>query len=301
MIIQYCSDLHIEKAKSQINPFSYVNPFGNILILAGDIGSFYNLKQLKDFLVPLCKKFNLVLYVPGNHEYYWFRQKHRKDIEFLYNNVLDFENQIPNLVFLHRKTVKIGDLCISGATLWTHCDLKVLPRYVQIHKLDKHQYNKMNADDFEYLVKADEHCAKNDLYHIIVTHHCPLPSSNSADKYGCLYYSNVDFSRIKKAKHWIHGHTHFNSEVKINGMRVLCNQFMESKKHRGSTGLKPDLYRPSRFIVSPSTLKKNENSKTPPGLIKHESNRLFCHQQRPPNMGFPGGTYRGEESDAYLQ
>ena len=41
MIIQYCSDLHIEHVnKISINPFDYIKPIGDVLILAGDIGSF---------------------------------------------------------------------------------------------------------------------------------------------------------------------------------------------------------------------------------------------------------------------
>ena len=54
MIIQYCSDLHIEHVnKISINPFDYIKPIGDVLILAGDIGSFYFLLQLENFIKPL--------------------------------------------------------------------------------------------------------------------------------------------------------------------------------------------------------------------------------------------------------
>ena len=54
MKLQLASDLHLEYSDSDIP--NLIIPEGDILVLAGDIGSLYNLKQLKSFFNYYCKK-----------------------------------------------------------------------------------------------------------------------------------------------------------------------------------------------------------------------------------------------------
>ena len=68
--IQLVSDLHIEAESTTIDPLSVVTPSAPILVLAGDIGSLYKLKNLENFLSALSKHYIAVFYIPGNHEYY---------------------------------------------------------------------------------------------------------------------------------------------------------------------------------------------------------------------------------------
>ena len=42
----------------------------DILILAGDIGSLYKIKQLTNFFNTIQSYYKHILYVPGNNEYY---------------------------------------------------------------------------------------------------------------------------------------------------------------------------------------------------------------------------------------
>ena len=60
---QYISDLHIEASEEDVNPLDFVNPSYNILILAGDIGSLYKIKQLSTFLesISFSFKFGLII------------------------------------------------------------------------------------------------------------------------------------------------------------------------------------------------------------------------------------------------
>ena len=68
---QIASDLHIEYKNNDVHdPLNYIIPSAEVLILAGDIGSFYKHHQLKSFLKRLCEYFQAVIYIPGNHEYY---------------------------------------------------------------------------------------------------------------------------------------------------------------------------------------------------------------------------------------
>ena len=55
MKLQIASDLHLEYFDSEMS--NLIQPVGDILILAGDIGSLYNVKQLESFFKYYCKKF----------------------------------------------------------------------------------------------------------------------------------------------------------------------------------------------------------------------------------------------------
>ena len=57
--IQIVSDLHIEEYDNVPNPLDFLIPSADILILAGDIGSFYKINQLTDFLTALCNYFKI--------------------------------------------------------------------------------------------------------------------------------------------------------------------------------------------------------------------------------------------------
>jgi len=55
---QVVSDLHIEyENDNTVDPFEYITPVGDVLVLAGDIGSLYKMDQLKDFIDKITKYF----------------------------------------------------------------------------------------------------------------------------------------------------------------------------------------------------------------------------------------------------
>ena len=83
---QIVSDLHIEYKSNDVpDPLTLITPSADILILAGDIGSFYQYDQLKTFLINLCPYFKVVVYVPGNHEYYNKTKNHDDELQLFLN------------------------------------------------------------------------------------------------------------------------------------------------------------------------------------------------------------------------
>ena len=87
--IQIVSDLHIEQYEDVPNPLDFITPSADILILAGDIGSFYRIQQLIDFLKALCSYFKIV-----------FRVCIIRIFKIL-NLIIILFNQTKNTIFIH--------------------------------------------------------------------------------------------------------------------------------------------------------------------------------------------------------
>jgi predicted phosphohydrolase len=71
MILQYCSDLHLEFWENR--DFLEESPLqseGEILLLAGDIIPFAMMEKANDFFDSVSASFDRVYWLPGNHEYY---------------------------------------------------------------------------------------------------------------------------------------------------------------------------------------------------------------------------------------
>ena len=229
---QIVSDLHIEYKNDEVpDPLSLITPSANILILAGDIGSFYKYKQLKLFLERLCIYFETVLYIPGNHEYYTIKTRSPKSINQLYRKFQLIENVIPNLYILNRSSVRIGDVCVVGCTLWSKT-FNQIPRYIcRIHNINTRIYNNLHKLDLDYIKKMINYCSKKKLKLLVITHHCPTFSiikkqRKKRDKYISLYATNLEYLLKKKFVHtWVCGHIHENFDlITEEGTRLVGNQ-----------------------------------------------------------------------------
>ena len=73
MNFQIASDIHIEKLYPSTPKITdFINPVdeAQTLILAGDIGSAYQVVPLRIFFLSCKEHFENVIFVPGNNEYY---------------------------------------------------------------------------------------------------------------------------------------------------------------------------------------------------------------------------------------
>lgn len=228
---QIVSDLHIETMDGVPSALSLIKPSAEVLILAGDIGRIHKYEQLRMFLIDVCQHFQHVLYVLGNHEYYSERGYPNKDMEELYGNILQIEEEITNLRILNRGSVVIGNICVIGCTLWSQA-LVEIPRYiVRIHGITTTKYNKLHYQDLRYIEKMITYCQNKNLKLVVITHHCPTETvikgeKKDSDKYKSLYYSNLDRLLDGTRVHtWICGHLHFNFDIKTrNNTRLVSNQ-----------------------------------------------------------------------------
>lgn len=228
---QIVSDLHIEYKNDNvdIDPLDYITPSCDNLILAGDIGSLYKINQLTNFLKKLCTHFKIVIYVPGNHEYY-VDLKYQiplnlsKLTEILYN----IENEIQNLYILNKSSLTIGDICITGCTLWSLPDIKIPKFLVRIHGINNKIYENKHNSELNYIKKMIEYCNEKNLKLMVVTHYCPTYKAlgQQHKRFSSLYVTNLDYLLDhNKVNTWVCGHIHKNFDfITENGTRVVGNQ-----------------------------------------------------------------------------
>lgn len=231
--IQILSDIHIEYKNDTVpNPLNYIDPsLCDILILAGDIGSLYKYDQLFTFLTELCLYFKIVLYIPGNHEYYYFDDIPKLTFDELTERLYNLEKMIKNLFILNGKSMIIGNMCFTGCTLWSRLKIP-LPKFVKIHEFDSVDYNNLFRKDVKYITDMSHYCKQNKLKLVVITHHCPTYDVlRLYDNLSSLYVSNLDhLLQYKWIPVWICGHTHTNFDiVSKGGTRVVSNQLGKPK------------------------------------------------------------------------
>lgn len=226
---QIMSDLHIENLADNVSIEDFIKPSADILILAGDIGRVHKYNQLENFLKNLCPKFQFVLYVLGNHEYYRVDGIKIKTMDGILEDINQIKSQISNLYILNRSSVIIDDVCVAGCTLWSQANVNIPPYIVRIPEMNISKYNYLFNEDRTYIENMIKYCQNKKLKLLVVTHHCPsylLGLRKKNDKYRSLYCSNLEYILDRKKIHtWVCGHVHNNFDIiSRNGTRLVSNQ-----------------------------------------------------------------------------
>lgn len=257
--IQLLSDLHLE-----VDPDFSAKPLpsADVLVLAGDIGSYQARSRLTgdDFglrrFSPRHGWPTPVIYVPGNHEY----------------DGLDFDETHARLqalcadlgiIWLERQQCVLAGVRFIGTTLWADFDaLGQVQGNRLTHSLQMREKSMRAADyhlrrfhalrDGRPLLAEDvrQHglMCQDWLRHalaqgfdgptVVVTHFAP--SLRSADpRYGltpgtAAFCNSLD-DLLPRAKLWLHGHLHCAHDYMLRGCRVVANPLgYEAKGERAS-------------------------------------------------------------------
>jgi predicted phosphodiesterase len=220
MNILIMSDLHLDcdedKGLAFANSLSSENI--DVLILAGDISCGENIPiTLKYF----CQKFNKVIYVHGNHEYYGAARKH------IISWTFDALAENSNLIWLNNDIVEVDGVRFIGSTLWFQTSAQ--------DYLTSYNYNDFifipSFEDwiFSESIASREFLQKNVSYNdIIISHFLPTKKSLYG-KYKLNYLNNYyindleDLILDRQPKMWVHGHTHQSSNYFLNKTKIICN------------------------------------------------------------------------------
>jgi Icc-related predicted phosphoesterase len=260
MNIQLLSDLHLETHPHFIPE---VAPTADVLILAGDIGSYQAGSVLlgqadEDFgLSRFSPRQDLgawpvpVFFVPGNHEYDGmpFEDAHEK---------LQATCERLDIVFLHQRVVVSSGVRFIGCTLWSDFEALVPrtgPMTQQLKARDKAEraanfYLKKTGTTFQgepFLsdavraqAQADQAWLSKALSEpfdgptVVVTHFAP--SLQSADpRYGLTPgtagFCNALDHLLPQANLWLHGHLHCAHDYVSQGCRVVANPLGYARKN----------------------------------------------------------------------
>jgi predicted phosphodiesterase len=274
MKITLVSDLHLE-----FSPITLVNvQQSDVLILSGDImlaqylheypvnypvptSDRYQLAaSFRNFLKNVSEQFENVIYVAGNHEFYY--GKWYAAIDYLREEIVNY----PNIHFLENDSVKIDDVVFVGGTLWTDCNkedeltmyhLKDRIEDYNLIRDDKYSYRKIKPIDtiirhtrtLEYIKTVILNVRESNSKVVVVGHHAPSHLS-ILERYAHEhlmnggYYSDLSEFILDHPEIvlWTHGHMHHTFDYNIGDCRIVCNpRGYENSKYNEYTGWDPNL------------------------------------------------------------
>lgn len=228
MKLQIVSDLHLE-----FEDYDPVNEGADVLIMAGDCLNAQALHtktntRYHSFLAKVADRFDKVIYVAGNHEFY--QGSWNSTLDYLY----EATDPYPNVHFLENESISIKGINFSGTTMWTDCNrqdpmtwlaIKTGMRDYHAIRDDNANFRKINPNHTILRHKQATKWLATQTRDVTITHH--LPSFKSVDpKYkdstiNPAFASNVE--RLITGKLWIHGHTHSKADYFHNDTRIICN------------------------------------------------------------------------------
>jgi len=242
MKIQYCSDLHLEFSENQRflarNP---LQPVGDILVLAGDVVTFHDLKKRREFFDFVCDHYSAVYWVPGNHEYYG------GDISDKPSHLC--EKLRDNLFLVNNHSVVHGSVRLLFTTLWSRISpqhewdiQRCISDFSTIRyggaKLTAHRFSLFHEESLSFLRNAISEAKQDQV--VVVSHHVPTlmnypavyKSSPLTEAFAVELFDLIADSEIEC---WIYGHHHVNTpDFTIGKTRMLTNQlgYVHQFEHR---------------------------------------------------------------------
>ncbi len=230
MKIQIVSDIHFD-TRNPTNSFSkFVSPSGDILCLAGDIGSPILDRKTYTYFLKFCSdNFKYVLLVPGNHEYYG-DYKMSDVIKALQNIVGLFSN----VILLDNSVFEIEDYVFIGSTLWSYIPpdkegivKKKVMSFRVIPEMTIKKSNELFNKNYMFILENIKKYTGKKI--CVITHHAPVMEGTLEDYYidsksqlNCAYANNLN-SLVNKCDLWICGHTHRCNTFKVGKCAVILN------------------------------------------------------------------------------
>ena len=239
MKLQIASDIHREFGHSPEVP----DIGADVLVLAGDIGyaDDETIEWLRD---DLAGRYEAVLYVPGNHEYYG-RDLHEA------NRHMEEMAMYGEYEWMNNRAVQVGDRRFVGTPLWAnfcHEPLSMFNAGRAINDFHRIRHGgglltpAAMLDLHEEAVAFLTETVRPD--DIVITHwpptlkarHTGFPMDDIA-RYFCADVPKVVAST--RPELWICGHTHHNVDFMLGETRILSNQ--GGYPHEALTGYNPGL------------------------------------------------------------
>lgn len=252
--IQILSDIHLECLADKDTGFVFENlcpPMAEYLFLAGDIGQLKS-PHWQRFMTYVSQNWKHVFYALGNHELYSCNNSY----DTLITNYQAYLAQYSNIHLLNRDKFKLAihgvEYDIVGTTMWSQAEFALAMqisdfRHIKYHDargwlqpISIQEFNRLHQRDHTWLMDNLDPTRNT----IILTHFPLTQQGTSADKYSDQkpalrnYYANnmhgeltgklgsSQSSQSDNNVNWtvISGHTHFNYNFELDGIRYVANQ-----------------------------------------------------------------------------
>ena len=239
MRLSVLSDLHIETGVRLEEILPDVIP--DVYVLAGDIHNGIKAEPFINMLLDNAP----VVYVAGNHEFYYNRYPSTYDNIRGMCQQLNGMNPKHQVHFLENERTIVNDILFIGSTLWTDFDKKNETtmrlavwgmRDYDLIKFDGDNRHQLHSEDiykdfetsFNYIRAElmDVTMARSNT--VVVTHHSPsflglAPEFKYDDLNGAFHSDLEGFIHEMQPALWLHGHTHIGCDYTIDKTRVVCN------------------------------------------------------------------------------
>lgn len=223
------SDVHLDFASLSLDLTTCDSD--NTLIIAGDWGTAERngIAEIR----KLCKIFNNVVFVTGNHDYYG------STIEEVNSFWKGVDAETPNFHFLNNNVIEIDGTTILGATLWTDMNnyspmeqlnaISSMSDFALIRGFSAGEWMQLHKESAEFLYETVGALGAEGKKPLIVTHHAPhelcVEEKFKGSHLNYLYHcTNMEpFFQQDVIKGWIHGHMHSQEDIMIRGIPVFRN------------------------------------------------------------------------------
>jgi len=190
-------------------PFEVAAPY---LVLLGDIG-YPSTWIYKHFLLMQAERYQKVIVLTGNHEYYstprW--KTHFEEVEF---EIRSLCAEHPNLIFLNQDSILLDGLRILGTTLWEAGNFSsndAAKIYNQEGKTVQYkEFAYRHQEERKWIEIQLALAQQNKETVVILTHHSPS-----------LSCSQLLFPPVAA---WLYGHTHRSQRITQREIIIASNQ-----------------------------------------------------------------------------
>ena len=224
MRFQILSDLHLDfHQDSGISFLESLDPGDtDVLLIAGDFGEIKAVEYMEKRLGILANKYPMVVYTPGNHEYY--KSSPHKTERILQNAI----KTLPNVKIPINGIVELenGKRIIGGTmwfpfrsdndlNSWGFNDFRLIDRFVPWVCRQNEVFLELLEDE---LKEGD----------IVLTHHAPsalsLDPEHEGSRLNRFYYTDGEvLVKDRKPAMWVHGHIHCQNKYRIGDTLVVSN------------------------------------------------------------------------------
>lgn len=233
------SDLHLEQVQYQLE----IPKAAPTLILAGDVGRFCDFEEYTAFIRQQCAKFDRVLLVAGNHEFYGSSRAEGLQAA---DALVEDPSLNGKLVFMSRTRFDLPgeDVVVLGCTLHSHIGpdcTKLTNDFRRIKDWSVEKHNEEHRLDLEWLERSLRDMAQNEPHKkiVIATHYAPSfektchpdHERNAASQCFCSDTLPVfrGWEGADKVVYWVFGHTHWNARFKCGDTVVVSNQYCNDR------------------------------------------------------------------------